>query len=228
MSQRPKRRCVEDAMNRVREVLEWEQLDERSAQFRSVAQALEAEFERERLMRRTCPEILQEDTRENSNDDDEDEGEEDSGASEVSFDSDWYPGKKGGGFFRYDEDGESEAEDESESEEADDIIIISDELADDIKTEEISDVDTDILSDTDTENLSDTETVVDCNTTEITHPFSHEGSIASSNGPAERQALEADGDSFLSSLGVTGNATACEDGGPLEVMSRSCLEAPEP
>ena len=213
---------MEDAINRVREVLEWEQLDERSAQFRSAAQALEAEFERERLMRRTCPEILQEDTRDN--DDNDDEGEEDSGASEASCDSDWYPGKKGGGFFRYDGDDESEAEGGDESDEPEEIITISDELADDTETGDISDAET--------EDLSDTETVVHCETpetsTEDVQPILHQGSIASSNGPVEREALETEGESFLSSLPATGNATACEDGGPLEVTSRSCLEAPEP
>ncbi len=220
ISQRPKRRCVEDAMNRVREVLEWERLDERSSQFRSVAQALEEEFERERLMRRTCPEILEEYAVENDDGNDGNDGndndDEDSGASEASCDSDWHPGKKGGGFFRYDGGEESEAKDESESEESEEfeepneVITISDDLGDD----------------TETEDLSDTETIVHCDSF-LENGF-YEGSTASSNGSTEREALEAEGESILSSLGATGNATACEEGGPLEVTSRPCLETPEP
>lgn len=200
-------------MNRVREVLEWERLDERSAQFRSAAQALEEEFERERLMRRTCPEIHEEYARGDdagNNDDNDDEGEEDSGASEASCDSDWYPGKKSGGFFRYDGDEESEAEEESESEEPNEVITISDDLGDG----------------TETEDLSDTETIVHCDS--FLENGSYEGSTASSNGSTGREALEAAGDSVLSSLEATGNATACEEGGPLDVTSRPCLEAPEP
>jgi hypothetical protein len=221
-SQRPKRRCVEDAMNRVREVLEWERLDERSAQFRSVAQALEEEFERERLMRRTCPEILEEYAVENDDGNDGNDGndndDEDSGASEASCDSDWHPGKKGGGFFRYDGDeesnvevsGESESEEPEESEEPGEVITISDDLGDD----------------TETEDLSDTETIVHCDSF-LDNGF-YEGSIASSNGSVEREALEAEGESILSSLEATGNATACEEGGPSEMTSSPCLETPEP
>lgn len=136
MSHRPKRRCVQEALNRVRGVYEWEELDERSSRFQQAARTLNDEITRDISLH---PDVNDDQLMEGE---EEDDGDEEDDVSVSSYDSDYYPGKNGGGFFRYDQ-GSEESENDLEGEVVEDDDGGAVEADEDISSvEEMSDCDT--------------------------------------------------------------------------------------
>lgn len=100
---------------RVQSVLEWEEAREDSRLFQTVATEMNREFDREDMLRRTGRlTVAEEEEALLEEESEEDEEEREGPPSEVSYDSDYFPGKTSGGFFRYDE-----VDDVSESESMD-------------------------------------------------------------------------------------------------------------
>eukprot|EP00960_Hanusia_phi_P060680 764581-Hanusia_phi.AAC.13 len=154
MHTRPKRHCTERARERVRQVLEWEEAPEHGELFRAAAARVEREFKREQCLRRRGYVELEEGGDDDDDDEGEDEGDEEDevegdasdGVNEWdSEDSDYYPGKRGGGFHKYDRllsDGEDDnkgSDDDDEGDDKDDNDGEDDEEEDDEDEEEEDD-----------------------------------------------------------------------------------------
>ncbi|EKX36193.1 hypothetical protein GUITHDRAFT_117715 [Guillardia theta CCMP2712] len=148
----------QEALNRVREVYEWEELDERSSRFQQAARTLNDEITRDVALH---PDVNEDQSLEEEEEEEEEDEEE--GISEASYDSDYYPGKKGGGFFRYDQNSE-ESEDDLQGE------VVEDDDGGGVEADD------DISS---VEDMSDRDTVTHEQTMDFS--FTDQGSNASSN-----------------------------------------------
>eukprot|EP00960_Hanusia_phi_P000633 16344-Hanusia_phi.AAC.15 len=174
---RPKRACTERTRERVQLLLEWEEAPEHGELFRAAAARVEQEFRTEEALRRRLgKEFVPDEGDEGPSDDGDAESyagsdagsDNDQDVLEVqSEDSDYYPGKRGGGFRKYDRpmSDEDEEEDDNDDDNDDD-----DDEDDDVETE---------LAEEEAGDEEDDEDLIDSEAD--TEPHADDASTASSN-----------------------------------------------
>ena len=86
MSERPKRKCAEDAITKIRKVLAWESCSESSEAFKAAAEKMELEFNNAKRRRLEKALATPTSTDEDEQDDDEEEDDNSDGSAPSSSD----------------------------------------------------------------------------------------------------------------------------------------------